>query len=342
MAFLDFIPLLGAGVGALGSLFGQNQGNKAALKQVELQNKGNMQLAEYAFDRNLDMWERQNAYNTPAEQMQRLVDAGLNPNLMYGQGTTGNASGAPEFNAPNMAAYTSFGDMGASAAGQQLMNGINSYANIQKTQAETNQIRQNTVNMETQNRLAELQIIGQGIANSKSKMERDNWLDLFMAKMSNIDSSTMANFSSAQKNDSERFYIDAQKERFSLLTPYVEQSSKLEIQSKLFELNSEKPAKVRALIATAGYQEKLANLIEKRSQLLEYDLEFAGEANKYVSERAINENLLRRYQVEYNQAETEFRTFLREKGFDIGKYLLDGVSKFTSLAPSVSTSTINY
>lgn len=42
----------------------------------------------------LDMWERQNAYNTPAEQMQRLKDAGLNPALMYGKGNVGNAQQA--------------------------------------------------------------------------------------------------------------------------------------------------------------------------------------------------------------------------------------------------------
>lgn len=37
------------------------------------------------------MWHKQNAYNTPTAQMQRLRDAGLNPALMYGKGTTGNA-----------------------------------------------------------------------------------------------------------------------------------------------------------------------------------------------------------------------------------------------------------
>ena len=46
---------------------------------------------------NLDMWNRQNAYNTPAEQMRRLQEAGLNPNLMYGQGNVGNAPTAPQF-----------------------------------------------------------------------------------------------------------------------------------------------------------------------------------------------------------------------------------------------------
>lgn len=42
----------------------------------------------------LDMWRRQNAYNTPAKQMQRLKEAGLNPALMYGQGNVGNAQQA--------------------------------------------------------------------------------------------------------------------------------------------------------------------------------------------------------------------------------------------------------
>lgn len=34
-------------------------------------------------------WNMQNAYDSPAAQMQRLKDAKLNPNLVYGNGTTG-------------------------------------------------------------------------------------------------------------------------------------------------------------------------------------------------------------------------------------------------------------
>lgn len=49
---------------------------------------------------NYDMWRRTNAYNSPAEQMKRLQQAGLNPNLIYGNGASGasgQASPAPEF-----------------------------------------------------------------------------------------------------------------------------------------------------------------------------------------------------------------------------------------------------
>lgn len=44
---------------------------------------------------NVAFWDKQNEYNTPANQMQRFRDAGLNPNLIYGQGNAGNASPIP-------------------------------------------------------------------------------------------------------------------------------------------------------------------------------------------------------------------------------------------------------
>lgn len=43
-------------------------------EQAELQNQ-----------RNIEQWNRENEYNLPANQMQRYIDAGLNPNLIYGQ-----------------------------------------------------------------------------------------------------------------------------------------------------------------------------------------------------------------------------------------------------------------
>lgn len=40
------------------------------------------------------MWRENNAYNTPEQQMKRLLEAGLNPNLAYSSVSTGN-SGSP-------------------------------------------------------------------------------------------------------------------------------------------------------------------------------------------------------------------------------------------------------
>lgn len=44
---------------------------------------------------NLEFWRMQNEYNSPQAQMRRFQEAGLNPNLIYGQGNSGNASPVP-------------------------------------------------------------------------------------------------------------------------------------------------------------------------------------------------------------------------------------------------------
>lgn len=49
--------------------------------------------AKDAYNRNVALWNMNNAYNTPKEQMDRLREAGLNPRLIYGSGSvTGLAS----------------------------------------------------------------------------------------------------------------------------------------------------------------------------------------------------------------------------------------------------------
>jgi len=57
--------------------------------------------AKMAWSRDVQMWNMQNHYNSPSSQMNRLRDAGLNPHLMYGKGTTGNTTTLPKYNAPS-------------------------------------------------------------------------------------------------------------------------------------------------------------------------------------------------------------------------------------------------
>lgn len=63
-------------------------------------NKLNKEMADYAHKKSLQAWQMQNQYNSPEAQMQRYQEAGLNPHLMYGQGTPGNATGIAQYNAP--------------------------------------------------------------------------------------------------------------------------------------------------------------------------------------------------------------------------------------------------
>lgn len=55
----------------------------------------NNQLQDRQNQFNLDMWNLQNEYNSPAAQMKRYEEAGLNPALIYSQGNPGNATSAP-------------------------------------------------------------------------------------------------------------------------------------------------------------------------------------------------------------------------------------------------------
>lgn len=81
--------LISAGTGLLGGLM-SGIGAKRAAKEY---NKGQMELAKYQNQWNLEQWNRQNEYNSPKAQMARYQEAGLNPALLYSQGSSGNASG---------------------------------------------------------------------------------------------------------------------------------------------------------------------------------------------------------------------------------------------------------
>lgn len=329
MAFdLGLGTLLGGAISGIGSLFGSAFGSDKSLKAVREQNAANKELAEYAYQKNLEMWNRQNVYNSPVEQMARLKDAGLNPNLMYGQGNTGNASSAPSYDAPKMEAYTGFGDFGASRAGQELIQGLMGYAQVKKTEAEAQNIRQNTQNLETQQRLAELQLIQQGYANAKSKVEADNWLDLYRSKIAVNDSTVLNNFAHSQLADSQRFYTDSQRERFNLLTPFVVNSVEADLNQKLFDLHFISPAKLASLKADTQYKIVISKLADIRSDILFNELEFSNEMNKYVSERAVNEMQLQRYNVEIRGIEKDLQEVLKKHGVKAGSdvwELLTGV-----------------
>ena len=90
------IDALAAGSGLFGSI-----GNVVS---TAMTNRANMKLADHQFAQNVKMWNMQNEYNAPSAQVQRLKDAGLNPNLMYGNGTaaTGNSPQMPQYAAPTL------------------------------------------------------------------------------------------------------------------------------------------------------------------------------------------------------------------------------------------------
>lgn len=71
-----------AGATGLLGMFDSWLNRRAARRNIRAQNQWN-----------LEQWHRENQYNHPAQQLQRLKEAGLNAQLMYGSmGSAGNAS----------------------------------------------------------------------------------------------------------------------------------------------------------------------------------------------------------------------------------------------------------
>lgn len=67
-----------------------------------LTNKANKELAQYSFEQQRQMIREQNEYNSPQAQMARYKEAGLNPNLIYGDGSSmsGNQQSIARYEAP--------------------------------------------------------------------------------------------------------------------------------------------------------------------------------------------------------------------------------------------------
>ena len=83
-----------------------------------LANNANWHLARYSYNQQKKMIAEQNAYNSPIQQMARYQEAGLNPNLIYGNIDSGNQSGIAKYDAPTMQAPQVDGNI---LSGMQLM-----------------------------------------------------------------------------------------------------------------------------------------------------------------------------------------------------------------------------
>ncbi|AXL15343.1 DNA pilot protein [Microviridae sp.] len=105
-------------------------------------NKKNRRWSEQMYQRqkadNLAFWAQQNTYNSPEQQMARFKAAGLNPNLIYGQGNSGNAGpiSTPDARTPD----TRVPEWGSGiAAGAS--SGLQAYTDLQIKGATANNLK---------------------------------------------------------------------------------------------------------------------------------------------------------------------------------------------------------
>lgn len=188
--------LIGAGISAVGSLFGNGSSYRNNKKLLDRQNAYNVQMADTAYQRDLDMWNRQNAYNSLSEQVERLKAAGLNPNLIYGNGSAsvGNASDSPSYNAPMSDINRYQGDFGIQDAANSVTNGINQYVQTKIGLAQANNLQSSTA-------LNNLKAIGQEINNAKDDITRSRLQEVYDAQLRALDNEAINAMANARLSD---------------------------------------------------------------------------------------------------------------------------------------------
>lgn len=126
------LPLLQMGAGALSQVANMGQQSGVNKKQQKFA------LEQYARERrdSLADYNMQNEYNSPKAQMQRLKDAGLNPNLVYDNGATTTAASVRSADTGSYTPGMAPVDLGRSAG-----DAIGTYYDAQVKQQQTNNMK---------------------------------------------------------------------------------------------------------------------------------------------------------------------------------------------------------
>lgn len=130
-------PLITAGVNAMQNVFNGKSQKKTNQQNMDFQREENEKARKYSSD----MYDKNNEYNSPKNQMDRLKAAGINPHLAYSNGqpmntataqTSAQTSSTPSSRAPQI-------DVQAGALAQSLQQSALLDAQIQNIKADTTQ-----------------------------------------------------------------------------------------------------------------------------------------------------------------------------------------------------------
>lgn len=144
----------GAAIGAVGQIIGNAQQSANIKAQIEAQKQENQKTREYNYmlakqqnEWNIAQWNRENEYNSPANQMKRYSDAGLNPDLIYGQSNLSAQSPQLTSGAPGTPT-----DMSAISSKPTFASVVNSALNAYESTSRTalNRASENKLGRETQ------------------------------------------------------------------------------------------------------------------------------------------------------------------------------------------------
>lgn len=275
----------------------QAEYNRQAQERAFQQNK---ELSAYAYDRemqqwerenqaNLDFWNMQNAYNSPQAQIERYQAAGLNPNLIYGQSNTADqlsAASSPSYSTTSMQAEQM---IGGSGVGDDLRAGIGDP--IQEYY-QIKQMEQSLENARLQGKLIESQT-------NKNNMDalfgetRNNFLkssEPYWAQNAQFD-----NVAKKISNDISSANLSALLFQNQNLLPLKAKELQLlnSLRSQNLDFNKDaNPLKIKDLTKRLTYQ-------DLRNELLHLDVNWEKAPKDYVDHGEFSDNLFRRLFIEW-------------------------------------------
>lgn len=126
----SWMPIVGDVMNAVAAIGGSVQNMQMQDRAFEY----NKKMSDLEFIRNAYMWDLQNQYNSPQSQLERIKQAGINPNIAFGSGvsaTTGNNQNRPSYRAPQYVAPTMRGfqatgiyNVAQEIRAERLLNGV--------------------------------------------------------------------------------------------------------------------------------------------------------------------------------------------------------------------------
>lgn len=155
----------------LSGLFGLGISGINYLSQQQT-NRQNAQMQQRQQQHNIALWQMNNEYNDPINQMRRLERAGLNPNLIYGQ-NAGGASGissSPAQQAPLIPQQAPTIDPSSAKIFSEISQNL---ANKDKTEEETTLIQETIKGTQFENQVKEFDALLKGIFKSVVNSRKD-------------------------------------------------------------------------------------------------------------------------------------------------------------------------
>lgn len=171
MAFPIAEAITGA-TGLIGSLLGlksQKSANQTNLRIAQMNNEWSERMMEKQHMYDVDMWNKNNEYNDPSKQVERLKSAGINPALALGNVSTGNASGGNSVGLPS-STRAEVRPLNYEGFANSINNAIQTSIAVSRNNAEINALGQR-VDFERQLTRAKIADMYENTRNSKFRNE---------------------------------------------------------------------------------------------------------------------------------------------------------------------------